>query len=80
MTKDEFLKIVQHEGIRPDAFSLHGAENESYVLEASHAQWRVYYSERGLETGQSRFQSEAAALDDLLARLRADRSVHVPAR
>ena len=74
MTRDQFLDAVRSFGIRRDAYSLDGAGDECYVAAGHGDHWDVYYSERGLQTGLRRFDAEAAALDDLLARLRADPS------
>ena len=70
MTRSEFLKQVRDRRIDPDSFKLDGPKDECHVLEQRQACWVVYYSERGLESGRADFPTEAAALDDLLSRLR----------
>ncbi len=74
MTVDEFVRVAQAEGIRPDAYDVDGRgdRNECHVLTQVDGAWVVFYGERGQETGLRRFATESDALDHLLATLRAD--------
>ncbi len=74
MTRDQFLDAVRSHGIRQDVFSFDGACDECYVAAGQGDGWDVYYSERGLQTGLRHFDTESAALDYLLGKLRADPS------
>jgi hypothetical protein len=61
--------------IAPSAYSLDGGHpSEVYVLDQCYGAWRVYYSERGQESGLVEFQSESDACEYLLALLTADGS------
>jgi hypothetical protein len=77
MTQDDFLKTIQVDGIRLDAFDLDGHGDECYVVAHRESRWDVYYSERGFETNARHFSTESAALDYLLQALRADPSTKV---
>jgi hypothetical protein len=72
MTRDEFLFAVREQKIDPESFDLNRRRDESYVLEQREAQWAVYYSERGLESGIRHFPRESEALKYLLTVLRSD--------
>jgi hypothetical protein len=72
MTRDEFLFAVRERKIDPESFDLNRPRDESYVLEQREAQWAVYYSERGLESGIRYFAKESEALKYLLTVLRSD--------
>lgn len=72
MTKDDFLRSIQANRIRLDAFNLDGRGNECYVVVQREGGWAFYYSERGLESGVCRFLTESAALEYLFEKLRAD--------
>jgi hypothetical protein len=55
-------KLQEHE-IRPDCYSLDGSViNEALILEPSNGNgWRIYYSERGLRSGEKVFFTEEEA-------------------
>lgn len=75
MNRSELRRTLQAEGIRADAFDLDGGhQSETYTLAGGAGHWRVYYSERGLESGLREFPTEAAACDYLLKVLRSDPS------
>lgn len=58
-------------GVPEDAYSLgDGLKNEAYVLERSGSAWVLFYSERGMRTGEQSFASEDAACAELLRQLR----------
>ena len=46
-----------------------GPVDNRYVLEKRGARWRIYYSERGLETQAAEFPTESEACEALLAKL-----------
>ena len=57
-------------GVSPDAYSLHGGlPDECYVLNREVDGWSVYYSERGLRTGEQRYSTESDACAALLQML-----------
>jgi hypothetical protein len=68
MTRETLEQILRREGVRQDAYSLEGGlPDERYCLDhSSQETWTVYYSERGLRTGERRFESEADACEYLL--------------
>jgi hypothetical protein len=60
-------------GIDREAYSLEGGlPVEKYCLEDRRRHWAVYYSERGLRSGERIFDSEDAACRYLLSLLRVD--------
>lgn len=54
--------------IRKDCYSLRGnPEDEALVLEPSTGNgWKIYYSERGLRTGEKVFTTESEACESFL--------------
>ena len=54
--------------IRKDCYSLSGnPEDETLVLEPSTGNgWRIYYSERGLRTGEKVYTTESEACESFL--------------
>jgi hypothetical protein len=79
VTQSELRVLLEQENIREDAFSLDGGHpSERYVLAREPGgAWRVYYSERGQETGPMRFGTEEQAIRNLLNRLLADETTRV---
>jgi hypothetical protein len=60
-------RVLDVEGVDPDAYSLTGgAPSETYVLEPGPGRWSVFYSERGLRTGEAVFHTEDDACRHLL--------------
>jgi hypothetical protein len=75
MNRETLEQILNTEGIRPDAYDLEGiGRDESYVLSGGPDNWSVYYSERGLKTGERRFPTETSACQYLLGVLMDDPS------
>ena len=65
--------LLDAEGIDPGAYSLDGGmPSETYVLERRPDGWLVYYSERGVRTAETRFESEDEACGHLLELLLRD--------
>ena len=62
-------------GIREDAYCLDGGyPSEAYVLARDGDRWRVYYCERGQESGVAEFDDESPACLHLLELLENDRT------
>ena len=61
-------------GVREDSYDLSGTGNvdEAYVLIEEINGWHVFYSERGLRTGEMNFKSEERACEELEHRLTSD--------
>ncbi len=75
MNRRELKDVLQKEGIRSDMYDLDsGHESERYTIRESHGVWDVYYSERGLESGNRKFLNESDACEYLLRALRQDPS------
>lgn len=57
MTKEELGKELVDANMRADAYSIDGEiKNECLVLEqVDSSNWRIYFSERGLRTGEKYF-------------------------
>ena len=75
MDRDELVHILCAEGVFPHAYNLSGAApSETYILRPEGDSWSVFYSERGLESGNRVVSSEAEACEHLLSLLRMDHS------
>jgi hypothetical protein len=75
VNRDSLQELLAAEGVDPAAYSLDGdAKDETLCLEVSADGWTVHYSERGLRTGEQRFDTEADACDALARVLLADPS------
>ena len=73
MDVESLERILDSEGIDPAAYSLHGGmPPETYVLEPQPGRWIVFYSERGVRTDETVFESEADACSHLLELLLRD--------
>lgn len=67
MTRGELKSILTSRGVDSSSYSLNGQEkSEAYILEKTIFGWSVYYSERGLKTGQNNFVFESSACQYLL--------------
>jgi len=64
----EALKaLLDAENVDPSAYSLEGGMPlEAYVLERRPSDWAVYYSERGIRSGEVTFETEDGACAHLL--------------
>ena len=72
MNRAELQARLAAANISTHAYSLEGdCEEESYCLENVDG-WRVYYSERGLRTGERVFPTEEEACDHLFGLLIGD--------
>ena len=72
MDRIELRRQLEIAGVRADSYSLNGPSEEAYCLDAAAGKWRVYYYERGIETGKLEFVVEAEACDHLLKLLSRD--------
>lgn len=67
MDRESLKALLDAEGVDPSAYSLDGGMPfEAYVLERRPSDWAVYFSERGLRSGEVVFQSEDEACAHLL--------------
>jgi hypothetical protein len=67
------VDAICEENIRSDAFHIGNTGDECFVLSESGYDWRVYYSERGLERKARHFITESEALQYLLEELQAQK-------
>ena len=67
-------QMLEAENVDPRAYSLEGgAPIEAYVLEGSSGpRWAVFYSERGLRSGETWFETEDEACVYMLEHLLRD--------
>ena len=73
MNKDELRTILISERFDPRAFSLEDKIiDEALCLRFEGGQWCVYYSERGLKTGEMYFANENSACEFFLQEMRSD--------
>lgn len=75
MDRRTLRDLLDKEGIDRLAYDLDGrAEDDTYVLESSEGGWAVFFSERGLRTTETRFDTEDEACGHLFALLLRDRT------
>jgi hypothetical protein len=78
LDRDDLVVELDRLGIDRMAYSLDGGlPGEKYCLEDRRSEWAVYYSERGLRTGERIFATEDAAARYLLGLLRHDPTARV---
>lgn len=78
MNRVQLREFLDSENVRRDAYSLDESWcSECYRLEQVGSAWAVYYAERGLRSGERRFESEDDACDYLLNRLLSDPSTRI---
>jgi hypothetical protein len=71
MNRKKLIEELVNLGIAVSAVSFDGpGGGECYAIEAEGSGWVTYYSERGSRSAVKFFDSEAAASQDLLDRLR----------
>jgi len=62
MTKAQLKEHLEKDGFNPKAYLLEpGFHADQYVLEESYGVWSVYYSERGIRSGEKIFDNEEDA-------------------
>lgn len=70
MNKAELAAALAAAGVRPAAYSLDGGlPGERLCLEERADGWAVYYSERGLRTGETLYPTEAEACEAFYAQI-----------
>lgn len=75
MNSSALHALLEQENMDPAAYDLTGhARDETYVLESAGGTWTVFFSERGLRTGERRFDHEDDACRHLLDLLLRDRT------
>jgi hypothetical protein len=74
MTIEKLKEMLVADGIDERAYSLDGMRRDEALILETKAEdtWIVYYSERGLRTGESYFGSESEACEYLLEKLLKD--------
>lgn len=74
MQTTELPKKLQEFGIDESSYSIgYTSDSEKYVIDSTaNAKWVTYYSERGLQTGEKIFNSEAEACDYFIQILKRD--------
>jgi hypothetical protein len=77
MNSRSLRELLETERIRQDAYSLDGDRDERMCMEPVAGGWAIYYSERGLRSGERGFETEGEACEFLAARLLADPSNRV---
>lgn len=81
MDREDLVFALDQLGVDRTAYSLDGGlPVEKYCLEARRSEWAVYYSERGLRSGERIFASEDAAARYLLDVLRDEPTARVERR
>ncbi len=80
MNRKELQETLRRERIKDSTYSLEAKNfdpDEALCLRKEGNEWFVYYSERGLQTGKTSFQSDADACSYMLEALRTDPTVKV---
>lgn len=73
MNRQRLRDLLDVEHVRSGSYSIDGPpKDESMCLEPVVGGWAVYYSERGLRSGERRFETEDEACDFMAGRLLAD--------
>jgi hypothetical protein len=66
MTVTELKQLLVASAVPDEAYDLTGGHpNEAYVFDFDGRHWRVYYSERGIESGVKEFTNESDACEYL---------------
>lgn len=77
MNTEKLRGILDGFGIGSDIVQFGGLPNEAFVIEPHNGGWRIFYSERGIRTGESWFEQESEAVDAFLALLASDSSLRL---
>lgn len=73
MNKEMLRKALIYEQFNPRAYSLKDEQkDEALCLRFENGKWFVFYSERGLQTGEMCFPDEESACDYFLKEMRSD--------
>lgn len=75
LSRERLVRLLDAENVDPDSYRLNGERaDEALILEDSFGAWVVYYSERGLLSGERTFLTEGDACKFMLDRLLKDPS------
>lgn len=75
MNRTSLKALLDAEDVRDDLYGLYGHPgDETLCLERLADGWHVYYSERGLRTGERTYSTEHEACEFMASRLLADPS------
>lgn len=84
MDRSSLREFLDREHIDPRSYGLDGTaglpaqdREERYFIEQSPSGWSVYYSERGLRSGEQSFHTEDEACNHLLELLLRDRTTRM---
>ena len=84
MDREALRILLDRESVNPNSYGLEGADGlpvqereERYFMEHTASGWSVYYSERGLRSGEQSFTTEEAACQHLLDLLLRDRTTRM---
>ncbi len=72
MNRQDLELILNQENFRKGTYSLTGEADEALCLTFESSEWCVFYSERGLQSGKTKFSSESEACEYFLQKMRAD--------
>jgi hypothetical protein len=72
MNRQNLALILNQENFRKGTYSLTREVDEAFCLTFESGKWYVFYSERGLQSGQTKFNSESEACEYFLQKMRAD--------
>lgn len=77
MNITDLINALRSSGIREDAYSVDSSpRDESLCLEVDGGTYRIYYSERGLRTGEAEYRSEDEACREFYRMLLEDPTSH----
>ena len=80
MNRQELQEVLRRERIKDSCYSLEEKSfdpDEALCLRQIEGAWVVFYSERGLQTGKTAFNSESAACEYMLDALCSDPTTRV---
>ncbi|MCH5315801.1 MAG: hypothetical protein J1E81_07795 [Eubacterium sp.] len=69
MTRTEFKRLLEQNGIDPNIVSFDNSVSEGYCLRKNHFRWETFIRERGIEYNLMGFPSESNALESLYERI-----------
>jgi hypothetical protein len=72
MNRQELERILVNENFRERTYSLTGEADEALCLSFEGGRWYVFFSERGMRTNKTEFDSETAACKYFLQKMRDD--------
>jgi hypothetical protein len=75
MNLQRLQSVLSGFGLGSDVVQFGGLPNEAFVIEPHAGGWRIFYSERGVWTGEAWFENESDAADAFLELLASDSSI-----